>query len=647
MGDMDLLKRTHLPVFLISVFAIATPVIAERDQAAGKTSLDAVVPFFESHCVACHGTRRPKAGLNLETELATLHKRTAPGLENREFWEKVVLMLRERQMPPEAEEQPSETDRQKIISWITEELDRFDCSGPMDPGRSVMRRLNRTEYNNTVRDLLGVDMTPADNFPPDEISEGFDTIGDVLTVPPILAERYLESAKVLVDRALELDAKRETKQILVCQPSAGSDARDCARRILEPFVTRAYRRPPRAAELDRLLGFVKSELGSGQGFESAIALGLQAVLSSPNFLFRVEAAPGPESAGKVAEPLNDYELATRLSYLLWSSIPDDRLLELAGRKELQTDAVLEAEVRRMLQSPRADEFVENFFGQWLQTRKLDGISRDASLFPHFDEKLRNAMKNETLLFAKAILREDRSILELLDADFTYVNEKLARHYNMTGVEGPEFRRVATEASRGGGGILTHASILTLTSNPTRTSPVKRGNWVLEQLLGTPPPPPPPDVPELEETEQAALTGSLRQRLEQHRNNPNCSICHDRIDPLGFALENFDATGAWRDFDGKFLIDPSGSLPDGTTLGGAEDLKRALVDRRDEFARCLTEKLLTYGLGREVEYYDRCAVDGIVESLSTKDYNFSRLVLGVVQSTPFRMKRGSGYEERRP
>jgi hypothetical protein len=423
---------------------------------------------------------------------------------------------------------------------------------------------------------------------------------------------------------------------LRAHPGDGGE-RERARAILERFVGRAYRRPATAEEVDRLAGFVDLAVKNGDTFELGIQLAVQAILVSPQFLFRVELDRGD---GEEVHPIGDFELATRLSYFLWSSMPDQVLFELARRGTLHHPEVLEAQVRRMLADPKANALVENFAGQWLQTRNLKTFSPDRKRFPQFDESLRAAMLAESELFFRAILEDNRSILDFLDADFTFLNERLARHYGIDGVEGDEFRRVALTGDQRGG-ILTQAATLTITSNPTRTSPVKRGKWILEQVLGTPPPPPPPDVPELSDRRRDALTGTLRQRMEQHRSNPNCNSCHARMDPLGFGFENYDAIGAWRELDGKFPIDPSGKLPAGATFQGPKELKAILKAKEKEFARCLVEKMLTYALGRGLEGPDRCVVDQIVDAMSKDGYRSSSLVLGIVKSDPFLKRSGKG------
>ncbi len=386
---------------------------------------------------------------------------------------------------------------------------------------------------------------------------------------------------------------------------------------------------------------------NGDKWEAGVQLALQAVLCSPKFLFRVELDDRPDSPA--AHPLTDYQLASRLSYFLWNTMPDDELFALAAKNELHRN--LDAQVRRMLKDEKASSLTESFLTQWLQLRLLKNVSPDKKLFPDFDEPLRAAMLKETQLCFDAIVREDRSILELIDSNYTYLNERLGRHYGITDTNGNGWPRKGkpgdflprdkfvkvTLQDRQRGGVLTQASVLTITSNPTRTSPVKRGKWVLEQILGTPPPPPPPNVPELEEKGQ--LTGSLRERMEQHRKNVACANCHARMDPMGFAFENFDAIGKFRSKDGNFAIDPSGTLPSGQSFKGPGELKQILLSKKDLFTRALAEKLLTYALGRGLEYYDKPAVDRIVAQVAKSDYRFSALVVEITRSDPFRMRRG--------
>jgi hypothetical protein len=389
-------------------------------------------------------------------------------------------------------------------------------------------------------------------------------------------------------------------------------------------------------EVNRLLALFRVAESQGDSFDNGIALALQAILTSPHFIFRVERDRGPNRL--LPHLINEFELATRLSYFLWSSMPDEELLALAGQSALRKPGNLEKQVRRMLNDAKARALVENFAGQWLQLRNLRNVAPDPGLFPAFDEALRSAMLKETELFFESVLKEDRSILDFLTADYTFVNERLARHYGIPGVQGDQFRRVSLTGSPRGG-VLTQASVLTVTSNPTRTSPVKRGKWILENILGTPPPPPPPGAGELSEDKKVVLSGTLRQRMEQHRANPNCATCHQRMDPLGFGFENFDAIGAWRERDGQFSIDSSGVLPSGQSFKGPGELKAILKSQREAFARCLSEKMLTYALGRGLEPYDKCTVEQLAGILAKNNYKFSNLVVEIVKSDPFQMRRG--------
>ena len=742
--------------------------------AAQKISFErSVSPLLREYCFGCHGDGKKKGGLALD-----VYKDKASILSARPVWEKVLHNLTAHVMPPENKSQPSQTERELIAHWIQSEVLQCDCNHP-DPGRVTLRRLNRVEYNNTIRDLLGVNFRPADDFPADDVGYGFDNIGDVLSLPPILIEKYMAAAEKILDKAVitdfstgprtnrfpaialagtapgdansqgmralmregdvhlslefprageyifrvraygeqagpeparmafllddkefkrfdvtaeepapeiyeahlrltagtrklgafylnnyndpkapdrkkrdrnliidyieivipatsgPIDLPESHERIFICQPTPETK-RDSARKILEHFSRRAYRRPVAAEEINRLVPLVEMAENEKESFEKGIKLALQAVLVSPHFLFRGELQPEPNNPAFV-HPVNEYALASRLSYFLWSSMPDEELFAEAERGTLRKN--LEPQVKRMLKNDKARALVENFAGQWLQIRNLNSVTPAKDAFPGFDEDLRRAMQRETELFFQTIIREDRSVLEFLDADYTFLNARLARHYGIGGVTGEGFERVSLKR-RQRGGLLTQASILTITSNPTRTSPVKRGKWVLENILGTPPPPPPPDVPELKEGKDAAVTGTLRQRMEQHRANALCASCHARMDPIGFGLENFDGIGAWREKDGSFDIDPAGQLVSGESFRGPADLKAILIRRKKEaFVRCLSEKMLTYALGRGLEYYDGCALDQISRGLAKNRYRFSSLVLEVVKSTPFQNRRG--------
>ena len=422
------------------------------------------------------------------------------------------------------------------------------------------------------------------------------------------------------------------RRIFSCRP-ASSDEETCAKSILSTLASKAYRRPVTRAELDRLSVLYRA--GRQQGsFETGVEFGLRGILANPKFVFRAERDPADASAGSTYR-IDDYELASRLSFFLWSTIPDDRLTSLAASGTLHEPQALRSEMRRMLADPRAQSLVTNFAGQWLQLRNLRSALPDREEFPDFDDNLRQSFQRETELVFDSIMREDRSVVELLTADYTFVDERLAKHYGIPGVYGSHFRRVAVanEARRG---LLGHGSILTVTSHGNRTSPVVRGKWVLDNLLGTPPPPPPANVPPLDEGEGAAPQ-TMRERMEQHRRSPACAGCHRIMDPIGLALENFDAVGAWRTMDGATTIDASGQLADGTRVDGPVSLRTALLRRREVFVQTLTEKLLTYALGRSVEFHDMPAVRAIVRQAAQQDYRWSSILLGVISSPPFQMR----------
>lgn len=426
------------------------------------------------------------------------------------------------------------------------------------------------------------------------------------------------------------------RRIFSCQPSNGTDERACAKQILARLARRAYRRPVDRHDVSALMTVYES--GRDQGdFEHGIERALRALLVSPSFLFRIEEDP-PKASEESARPISDIELASRLSFFLWSSLPDNELMDAAEQGRLRQPPELERQVRRMLADPRSSALVENFAGQWLELRKVPKVKPDEVLFPEFDEDLRYGMRQETELFFTDILRNNRSILDLLDSDRTFLNERLARHYGIEDVHGSQFRQVRLSDPRRGG-LLGQASVLTVTSYPNRTSVVIRGKWVLENLFGMPPPPPPPDIPELEEATHDGKDLTLRELMTLHSQSPTCASCHVRMDPIGFALENYDAIGRWRDKDGTAAINASGELPGGISFDGPTGLKRVfLKDLRDAFARTVTEKLLTYALGRGLQYYDRPTVRSIVREAEGSDYRLADLIVNVTRSMPFQMRR---------
>lgn len=649
---MRYLARRRVGLLILSfpfalAFGYCCPVTAaEQTDPAGFPQ--AGVPFLQKYCLACHSGTKPEADLSLAQ-----FRDEASVLKQQKLWDNVIGMIETGGMPPEGEPQPTVQQREAFVRSVKDIFQRAARDAKPDPGRVTMRRLNRTEYRNTIRDLVGVDFDPTEDFPSDDIGHGFDNIGDVLTMSPVLMERYLAAAEAVMQRAFQGPAETRPasrRGLLAC--GADKPQAEQTREILRRFASRAYRRPATTEEVDRLARLAESAAAAGQPWEGGLQLAMQAVLCSPKFLFRAELDDRPDSPE--VRPLDEFQLASRLSYFLWSSMPDEELSQLAEKNQLR--AGLENQVRRMLQDPKAEALVENFALQWLQLKRLAMFAPDPQRFPKFDDPLRSAMLEETKRFFASVMREDRSILDLLDSDYTFLNERLARHYGIVDtqgtrsgkppvrpggqpIRGSEFVRVSL-ADNERGGLLTQASVLAVTSNPTRTSPVKRGKWVLEQILGTPPPPPPPNVPQLPEGSQAEATGSLRQRFEQHRSNPVCANCHARMDPIGFAFENYDAVGAYRTKDGAFDIDTAGQLPDGRSFQTLAELKAIMKEKKDEFARCLSEKMLIYALGRGLEHYDQVALDRIVEAMKRDNYRFSTLVREIARSDPFQKRRGT-------
>ena len=614
-------------ICLFGVVFVETATADEKPAAAEPTAFAArIAPFLQKHCSSCHGENSPEGGLSF-----VKYRDSANIQTDYELWEHVVRLLNERQMPPADEPQPTPKETAAVVIAIRDELAKFDCSAAQHPGRVTIRRLNKVEYNNTICDLLGLDFKPANDFPSDDVGEGFDNIGDLLTIPPILMEKYLAAAEEIATRALADESAR--KRILVHTPADESKRVETAIRNVREFAERAYRRPIDGEEAQQLFAIMRFAFEQGAPDHEIMSTVVQAILVSPHFLFRIERDPSRDDKNGIRE-LDDFEVATRLSYFLWSSLPDEELFSLARAGKLKQQETLLAQTKRMLADPKSRALVENFAGQWLQLRDVSHLVPDPKTFPEFDDELRAAMLGETQQFFAGLIRDDRSVLELLDGNYSFVNERLARHYGIEGISGSEFQRVSLGGRRRG--VLTHASILLLTSNPTRTSPVKRGKWILENVLGEPPPPPPPDAPPLDE--KAETFGSLRERMEQHRTNEACAVCHRSMDTLGFGLENFDAIGKWRDRDGRFEIDPTGTLPGDRTFSGPAELMTILAtEKKDAFRRCLTKKLLTYALGRGLVSYDRCTIESILRQLDENDNRFSALVAGIVTSDPFLLR----------
>ena len=532
-------------------------------------------------------------------------------------------------MPPPGDRAgPNVDDREHAADSIKAILDAVE--GDSDPGPTLIQRLTRRQYNNTIRDLLGVDTHPADAFPADGGGGGgFDNNASTLFVPPILMEKYLAAA---ADVLMKADPAR----YIAARPGPDLPEDAAARRSVAAFARRAFRRPVESDEVERLMRLFRRAQARGDGFEAAVRLALRAVLVSPGFLYLLER---DRSDVKGPYRVSDHELACRLSYFLWSSMPDGELSDLADAGRLHEPEVLALQVRRMLADPKSRAMAEDFAGQWLRVGSLADLAEpDKKLFPEYTPELRDAMVEEAVSYFHAILHEDRPVLELLDSYYTFLNEPLAKHYGIEGVTGPDFRRVELKDRRRGG-VLGMAAVLTLTSYPRRTSPVLRGKWVLEELLGTPPPPPPAMVKSLPTDDRVRNGLTFRQRLEQHRQKAECASCHARLDPLGFGLENFDVLGRWRDQVQQKPVDASGKLTTGEEFAGAVALKTILVEtKRELFVRNLVERMLSYALRRGLEYYDAQAVKQIMAELEAKDYRGATLVAAVVESLPFQYRR---------
>ena len=800
--------RLRRLVFVGLAAALGAPAPLAAQTAAAEEAAAEYGRILRRYCVGCHNDRTRTAGLTLQhLDLA----RIGADAGETAVWEKVIRKLGARSMPPADRPRPDEATYDELTAWIAGRVDAAAAERP-DPGRRhAVHRLNRAEYANAVRDLLALEVDERTLLPPDDSGFGFDNIADVLSVSPMLTERYLAASRriarqavgdpslqpttevftvdknlrqnervgddlpfgsrgglavrhhfpvdgeyvvrifllrtydgrvrgllephtleVRLDGALvesltvggpvfdadgqpvrrdlrnvpddgqevrfaaragpatltvsfvDRQAYREgmrrpdyrvtsyeyagdqtvppgvgsvelrgpyhvtgrgdtpaRQRIFTCRPASAADEVPCATEIVTRLARLAFRRPVTDGDLEMLLGFFDAGRAGGD-FDSGVEMALRRILVSPDFLFRRETDPDGAGPG---EPyaVSDLELASRLSFFLWSSIPDDELLAAAERGRLRDPEVLGAQVRRMLADPRTAALIDNFGGQWLYLRNMPLVTPDPQAFPEFDANLREALARELTLFLDSQVREDRSVLDLLTADYTFVNERLADHYAMPNVYGNHFRRVELRGPQAvRRGLLGKGGLLTVTSYAHRTSPVLRGKWLLENVLGTPPPPPPPDVPALEENDEAgAAPRSVRDRLEQHRANPVCASCHRIMDPLGFALENFDGVGRWRDAgeDGA-PIDASGTLIDGTPVDGPGTLRRALRGRGDNFVTTVAEKLLTYALGRGVESFDGPAVRSIVDAAAGEGYRWSALVEGIVRSTPFQMRRAA-------
>ncbi len=779
-----------LPLMLPLVLPLMLPMALSLTAAAGEASFTKdIKPLLDTYCISCHSPEKKKGDLDL-----TLIKDDQAASRATKLWRNDNEQVHGHDMPPDtAKKQPTSEERDALLAAL-KNLKKYD--GPADPGRVTIRRLNRTEYDYTIRDLLGIDLrTARSTFPSDDVGEGFDNIGDVLSLPPLLLEKYLDAATTILDKAivaqplyvsyngaqlpaiidgkslpaesgsgsrdftgqgeliltvavptdgkytlkiragqipagpeaaafavkvdnqvvkelkttakkgnppsqsvtltLEKGSRRITihftnpftepandgkdakpkpgekkpdnkgdgkpavrtlsiaslelvgaggqaktdrnKRIFIAEPSADLKPHDAAAKIVENFASLAFRRPASKDQVNRLLTIFDRATAEGETFDESIKYALKAVLISPAFLYRIE-QDRKASLPNNAYPLDDYEIASRLSYFLWSSMPDAELFDLAKQGKLREPATIEKQARRMMKDGKAHALGETFGEQWLTLRPLENITPDPKKFPDYNRQLRTSMYDEAMMFFEFVMQEDRSILEFIDADYTFLNERLAKHYSIDGVSGPNMRRVQLK-DHNRGGVLTMAAVLTVTSQPGRTSPVKRGKWVLEQIVGDPPPPPPPAVPPLEEQDKGITANlSLRQKMEKHRSDVICASCHTKMDAIGFGMENFDAIGRWRTSDGSNPLDTTGTLPGGVKFTSPVELKAIFMARKDAFARCVTEKMLIFALGRGLKDSDDQVVEDISAALAKNDYKFSTLITRIVTSYPFLNRR---------
>lgn len=772
----------------VCLLSASLPAASAAESEATKTFRTQIEPVLAQVCYDCHADGVEKGDFVLDD-----YEALDDHLKDVKLWHKVWENLRAEMMPPAEKTQPSTEQRKLVLHWIEKEVFKLDPANP-DPGRVTLRRLNRVEYENTMRDMLGIEFDAEETLPPDDTGYGFDTIGDVLTISPMLMEKYVNASQQIVSQAIktqepqipvytlegdrfkaaapskktgkwlpfaqeaQVSAKRVMEHsgdyeiMIECRTQGSAEAtshsaklkilmngdqvdeenlgwdnrktitltakakmqegentlsfsiqeddkplqdekqlnlvigkvmlrgpldgrhkvypRDYyrvffkggapaepkareayAREVLRRLADRAFRRPVDEPTLDRLVALWKQAADQPKAkFEEGIAHAASAILASPRFLFRAEVQPEPDNAAKIV-PLDEFSLASRLSYFLWSSLPDEELFTLAKNNELRAN--LDEQVDRMLADRKADRFVENFVGQWLQTRDVEGINVDprrvlgirdlTDAFKVFGQRQRRAMKLETEMLFAHLLKENRSVLELFTADYSFLNESLASFYGVPGVKGDEMRKVSLPPESKRGGILTHGSLLVVTSNPTRTSPVKRGLFLMENLLGTPPPPAPPNVPTLEEAKKGKPKDiTMREMMVIHREKPLCASCHARFDDLGLALENFNAVGMYRDQENGRPIDTAGKLITGEKFQTVADLNKIFTSsRRTDFYRCLADKLLTYAIGRGIEYYDAPTIDRIVDALEKDGGKMGTLVRAVIDSAPFQKRRGDG------
>lgn len=615
----------------------ALPLQLSQEELASAASLDfdtVILPMLRATCFECHDSSQSSGELNLEALVEE-----QPFVINRSDWLNVIEQLKVGSMPPADAEQPTESDRRMILGWLTHSIDNFDYSTVSSAGWVPAKRLTHDEYNNTIRDLVGIDLKPADQFPADlTASSGFDNSANTLFLHSTNLERYIGAAEAIVQSAWPLEPtsiEHERARALLFQGVQDLNEEGAGPRVILRFATRAFRRPLEQEEADSLLAFYHHRLSQGDSIEVAIREVLQVILISPNFLLRTEDAPN--EAG-LAESVSDWELASRLSYFLWATMPDEELFELAHAGRLHQEEVLAQQVERMLADPKAETLGSLFAAQWLGFTDLDRVQRDQIDNPWATDSLVAAMKAESAMLFHSLVQRNSSIDRLLDADYTFLNEELAKHYEIDGVQGDEMREVSLSQTPRRG-ILGHGSILAITSLPSRTSPVIRGNWILTTLLGTPPPPPPPNVSDFDEQVANNQRLTQRQRLELHRTKPNCFACHSQIDPLGFALEEFEWFGRYRPQQGNASADALGTLPSGTSFRGLMGLSETLLnERRADLAEQLVRKMLAYALGRQLDYHDEATVQQLVAHFEANERRMQSLIHGLVHTDCFLKKQ---------
>jgi len=644
-------EETLMPaaIRLCALLALVVALAAAGEDAAAISGRwqGEVWPIVERHCLACHNADKKKGDLDLSPL-----RDAAAALRARGTWRRALAQIRDGEMPPVNKPQPTADQRAAVQRWLVDAIALAGTGGGdpagWDPGPSPVRRLTRTEYERTVRDLTAIAFDAGTaGIPAETGGAGFDTIGAALTLPPVLMERYFAAAEALA--AGIVDRARNGKAfalVIGTPPAAGAEAAAAAaRNVLERFTRRAWRRPAEPDEMAGLLRLFQSASERKESFTNALRLPLRAVLVAPSFLLRLER----ERPATKPYRIDDHALAARLAYFLWSTIPDDALDALADAGKLSDPAVLSAQVTRLLADPRAHALTTGFASQWLQLERLQLARPGTEQFPAFTAKLKSAMRSESERFIDGLREDDRSVLDLIDSDYAWVNQDLARHYGLPAVSGDALVRVALKSDQHRGGLLGMGAILAMTSQAHRTSPTLRGAWVLEVIFGTPPPPPPADAGNLKEDRKgkdASSLRELRELLAQHAADPTCAACHRRIDPLGFALENYDAVGAWRDQHGGRPIDSSGRLPDGATLSGVAGLKQVIQSRREEFTRNLVAQVLRYALGRNLLDSDEYALDAAIAALDRGGQRFSVLIQAVVASQPFQYRRPPVPESKR-